>query len=76
MSKTSWKSKTAALLGAMVVASSGVVVPAPAQAYPTCEDIMRRDCRGYWEIQEFLNLEACVRYEVELGCPEPYHGPF
>jgi hypothetical protein len=44
MTRISRKSRTAALLGVLTIASSGAFVAPPAQAYPTCEELMRREC--------------------------------
>jgi hypothetical protein len=82
MSKVSWKSKTATLLGTLILASSGALIPAPALAYPTCEDLFRQQCRRYfegqpsWQAAGYPSQEACVMEYVELYCPDPYQGPF
>ncbi|MGZ8284862.1 MAG: hypothetical protein ACXW27_09590 [Allosphingosinicella sp.] len=81
MSRISRKSKVAALLGVLTIASSGVFAPPPAQAYPTCEDIMRRECARYWQgqplwqIQGYPTLQACVDDNVAMTCPPAYYGP-
>lgn len=80
MSRMSRKSKAAALLAALTVASSGVFAPPPAQAYPTCEELMRRECNRYWQgqyawqWQEYESLQACVDAEVAMTCPPQYSG--
>jgi hypothetical protein len=80
MSKICVKSKMAALLGVLTVASSGAFIAPPAQAYPTCEELMRRECSRYWDgqyawqWQEYESLQACIDYEVAMTCPPQYYG--
>ena len=80
MSRISRNSRMAALLGVLTLASSGAFVAPPAQAYPTCEDIIRRECNRYfegqhlWQIQGYASLQECVDYEVAMTCPPQYYG--
>ena len=81
MSRISGKSKVATLLGTLAIASSGLFVAPPAQAYPTCEELMRRECNRYWDGQyawqrwEYESLQACVDYEVAMTCPPQNYSP-
>lgn len=80
MSAMSRKSKAAALLVAVTVASTGVFAPPPAQAYPTCQDIVWRECNRYyqgqylWQRQEYESARACYYDQVEMTCGPQYYG--
>jgi hypothetical protein len=80
MSRMSRKSKVAALLGVLTIASSGALVPPPAQARPSCEDLVRQDCARFyegqqvWELDGYYSLENCVEVESARTCPPRYYG--
>ncbi len=75
------KSKTAALLCALTIASSGVFAPPPAQARPTCQEEAQRQCRNpwtyedYWQNQGYSSYQECVDDWVSMLCPPQYDGP-
>ena len=80
MSRISRKSKIAALLGVLTIASSGIFPPPPAEAYPTCQDIVWRECNRVfegiplWQRQEYESAWACYYDQVEMTCGPQYYG--
>jgi hypothetical protein len=80
MSRISLKARAAALLVAVAVASTGIFAPPPAQAYPTCQDIVWRECNRYyqgqylWQRQGYDSAWACYYDQVEMTCGPQYYG--
>lgn len=83
MSRMSRKSKMAALLGVLTIASSGVLAPPPALARPGCEEAQRQSCNTYmpdqgvrvWQWMGYPSLEACADEFISMNCPWQFSGP-
>ncbi len=81
MSRISRKSKMAALLGALAIASSGVFAPPPAQARPTCQEEASRQCRNpwtyedKWQQQGYSSYQECLDDWISMLCPPQYDAP-
>jgi hypothetical protein len=77
------KSKMAALLGVLTVASSAVFAPPPAHARPGCEEAQRQSCNTYmpdqglrvWQWMGYPSLEACTEDFISTTCPWQFSGP-
>jgi hypothetical protein len=71
------KSKLAALLGVLTIASSGAFAPPPALARPNCEDAQRQSCNTYmpdqglrvWQWMGYSSLEECTADFITTTCP-------
>lgn len=80
MSRLSGRSKIASLLGVVAIASSGLFAPPPAQARPSCEDLVWQQCarfyqgRQVWELDGYYSLENCFEVETARSCPPRYYG--
>jgi hypothetical protein len=81
MSRISRKSKMAALLGVLAIASTGVFAPPPAQARPTCQEEASRQCRNpwtyedKWQQQGYSSYQECLDDWISMLCPPHNYGP-
>jgi len=82
MSRLSGKSKAAALLVALTVASSGVLAPSPALARPGCEEAQFQSCNTWmpdqhmrvWQWMGYSSIQECTADFIATTCPWMFSG--
>jgi hypothetical protein len=82
MSRMSRKSRVAALLGVLTIASSGVLAPPPALARPGCEEAQFQSCNTWmpdqhmrvWQWMGYSSIQECTADFIATTCPWMFSG--
>ncbi|MET1111506.1 MAG: hypothetical protein ABWX67_08290 [Allosphingosinicella sp.] len=75
MLKRNANRKTAALLAALTLASTGLVLPAPANAILPCETQMAMRCNALWDSLGYPSYEDCLGHQIAINCWRPPTPP-
>lgn len=73
------KMRTATLLASLVMATTGLFVPAPAAASTPCDEVVADECAENWQGMFYTSYEACLEREWIKRCrlfPAPPVPPF
>jgi hypothetical protein len=67
--KKGFKRKAATVLASLAIAATGVVLPAPASAGPTCWEQVRMECNTAWQMWGYMSPEDCTQKRACSYCP-------